>query len=317
MEINNVFRTNNMSITDNYNYTSDQIRNILKNSVEVNITEKTNLDLLYWLCVLNQIFISADSKKQVLQQWMYIMSETSNPRHSEFHKKHSNITGNMRYYTSWSLSYSNKVDYIRDYRLFYEHYQNDGKKDKPMITLEDKYSKKSYYPFWTHVSGFGRENYGYRCSNIIEFLIMLCYVEYDWERDYTKECLERAIILIEPGTKLIKDEYINNFSVDEWCHHAYNKMIIVNKSNPQVSYSLNTYHGYCSCFVSSSHLMVEVTSNLKHEKTYKDKDKLHHYFDVEIKTKDDEKNEPFKLQSLDRTKIKFITMDNSITVSVE
>ena len=319
MELNNVFGTDNMSITDSsYNYTSDQIRKILKDSVEINVTEKTNPDLFYWLCVLNQIFIWAESKKQVLQQWLYIMGETSNPQHSEFNKKYSNITGNMRYYTSWSLSYSNKVNHIREYRLVYEHYQNDGKKDKPMISLENQYTKKTYYPFWTHVSGFGRENYGYRCSNIIEFLIMLCYVEYDWEYNYTKECLERAINLIESGTKLIKDEYINNFSVDEWCCRAYDNIIFVNKSNPQVSYNLNTWYGYCNHFGSSSfsHLILEVTSKLKHEKNYKDKDRTHHYFDIEIKTKDDENNEPFKLHPVDRTKIKFIVMDNSINVCV-
>lgn len=317
MELSNVFGTSNLSITDSsYNYTSDQIRKILKDSVEINITERNNPNLFYWLCLINQIFIWAESKKQVLQQWMYIMSETSNSRHTEFNKKYSNITGNMRYYTSWSLSYSNKVEHVREYRLVYEHYQNDGKKDKPMITLKDKYSEKSYYPFWTHISGFGRENYGYRCSNIIEFLIMLCYVEYDWEYDYTKKCLERAIDLIESGTKLIKDEYINNFSVDEWCCRAYDKMIVVNKSNPQVSHSLNTWLGYHCCFDSSSRLMVEVTSQLKHEKDYKDKDRTHHYFDIEIKTKDEESKEQFKLQPVDRTKIKFITMDSSINVCV-
>lgn len=297
-----------------YNYTSEDIRNILKNSVEINITEKNNPDLFYWLCVLNQIFIWADSKKQVLEQWMYIMGTTNDSRHQRtmrFQKKYSNITGNMRHFTSWSLSYSNKVNHVRDYYLIYEHYQNDGKKDKPMITLEDKYSKKSYYPFWAYVTGFERHINGYRCSNIIEFIIMLCYVEYDWDYNYTKECLERSINLIEPGTKFIKNEYINNFSVDEWCIRAYDKMIVVNESYPQVSWSIYNLHG--------NGCLVAVTSNLNCERDYKDKDKEHHYFNVEIKTKDEEQNEPstlIKFQPNDRTKIKFLITDNSINVSV-
>ena len=301
MEISNVFGTSSLSITDSsYNYTSNQIRKILKDSVEINITERSNPNLFYWLCILNQIFIWAESKKQVLQQWMKISSENS------FHKTYSNITGNMRYYTSWHLSYSNKVDHIREYSLVYEHYRNDGKNDKPMISLENQYTKKTYYPFWTQISVLGNQVHGYRCSNIIEFLIMLCYVEYDWEYDYTKECLERVITLIEPGTKLIKDEYINNFSVDEWCHRAFDKMIVINESNQQASWSL----------YSSSPCVITVTSQLKHEKDYKDGDRTHHYFDIEIKTKDEESKEQFKLQPVDRTKIKFITMDNSINVCV-
>ena len=306
MEISNVFGTSSLSITDSsYNYMSDQIRKILKDSVEINITEKTNPDLFYWLCVLNQIFIWAESKKQVLEQWLKISSETSNSfRQHSFHKTYSNIAGNMKYYTSWQLSYSNKVNHIREYSLVYEHYRNDGKNDKPMISLENQYTKKTYFPFWTQISVLGNQVHGYRCSNIIEFLIMLCYVEYDWDYDYTKECLERAITLIEPGTKLIKDEYINNFSVDEWCHRAYDKMIVINESNQQASWSLYT----------SYPCVVAVKSRLKYERDYKDSDRIHHYFDIEIKTKDEESKENFKLQPVDRTKIKFITMDSSINV---
>ena len=318
MEISNVFGTDNMSInvvptkvetiTDSsYNYTSEQIRKILKDSVEINITEKTNPDLFYWLCLINQIFIWAESKKQVLEQWLKISSETSNSlRQYLFNKTYSNITGNMRYYTSWHLSYSNKVNHVRDYSLVYEHYRNDGKKDKPMISLENQYTKKTYYPFWTHISVLGNQVHGYRCNNIIEFLIMLCYVEYDWDYDYAKECLERAITLIESGTKLIKDEYINNFSVDEWCHRAYDKMIVINESNRKASWSLYT----------SSPCVVAVKSQFKCERDYKVNDRTHHYFDIEIKTKDEESKEQFKLQPVDRTKIKFITMDNSINVCV-
>ena len=317
MDLSYVFGTNNLSITDSsYNYTSDQIRKMLKDSVEINIAEKNNPDLFYWLCLINQIFIWAESKKQVLEQWLKISIETSNQQQHSFHKTYSNITGNMKYYTSWHLSYSNKVNLIRDYSLVYEHYRNDGKNDKPMISLENQYTKKTYYPFWTHISVLGNQVHGYRCSNIIEFLIMLCYVEYDWDYDYTKECLERAITLIgsalagptliEPGTKLIKDEYINNFSVDEWCHRAYDKMIVIDESNRKASWSLQT----------SSPCVVAVISQLKHEKDYKVNDRTHHYFDIEIKTKDEESKEQFKLQPVDRTKIKFITMDSSINVCV-
>jgi hypothetical protein len=297
-----------MTITNSsYNFTTEQIRNMLKDQVIINITEENNPDLFYWLCLMNQIFISADSKKQVLEQWMCISNVSINQQ-NRFYKEYSNVTGNMRHYISWSLSYSNKVDYIRNYYLTYEHYRNDGKRDKPMITLEDKYTKKNYYPFWAHISDFGHRVGSYRCSNIIEFIIMLCYIEYDWDYNYTKDCLERAIDLIESGSKYIKDECINNYSVDEWCYHAYNKLIIDNSPHPLWKRN----------WLSTSRT-IEYVSDLKCEKNKKDKDREHHYFDIEVKTKDEDSkhNEMFNYKSVDRTKIKFITTDNTISVSID